>query len=258
MAETPWHPVALAEADWLAELDPDGADRGFDPGSRPDAVWILHAMYEWESGPTRTTHQDLRRSLLEAGMVEPNVVGGIDVDAWGVIETGGQVGRSQHPGQGWRRLRWHELAQRLGEPVVAEGEQPCFRSLAGAHPDGSWPASVEPPAEGSLDREGWSRLVELLLQWAPMGAATPCLAYLSPGHSPDDQARVLAGPLGAAAALYDHDFGDGSPANLWPVDRAWVTWSDWDLWGTKVSGPSDLVEAVLADSGLEAVRLPWC
>jgi hypothetical protein len=251
-----WREVGLGAADWLAELRPGGDWTGHDPGARPDAVWILHAMYEWESGPTRTTHHELRRALLDADLVEPELVGGINLDDWGVVDTGGVLGRSQHPGPGWRRLRWAELAARTGEPVVAGGTRPSFRSLPGAHPDGSWPASIEPPAEGSLDREGWLRLADLLLAWS--GADMPCFAYVAGGAAPDQRGHVLAGPLGEAGALYDDDRGSGSPANLWPADRSWVTWSDWDLWGTKVAGPSGLVAAVLADPELEALRLPWC
>lgn len=251
-----WREVKLDEADWLAELRPDGEWTGYDPGARPDAAWILHAMYEWESGPTQTTHHELRRSLLEADLVQPELLGGINLDEWGVVDTGGALGRSQHPGAGWRRLLWRQLAERTDEPVVTPGTQPSFVSLPGAHPDGSWPASIEPPAEGSLDREGWSRLVALLTQWS--GPATPCLAFIARGASPDQEGHVLAGLLGDAVALYDDELGSGSPANLWPADRSWVTWSDWDLWGTKVSGPTALVEAVLADPELEALRLPWC
>jgi hypothetical protein len=251
-----WRETALGEAQWLAELRPDGEWTGYDPGARPDAVWILHAMYEWESGATRTTHHELRQSLLDAHLVEPDLVGGIDLDAWGVVDTGGALGRSQHPGPGWRRLRWAELAERTGEPAVTPGSPPDFRSLPGAHPDGSWPASIEPPAEGSLDREGWARLVDLLIGWS--GPDTPSQAYVAPGAAPDQQGHVLAGTLGEAYALYDDERGSGCPANLWPADRTWVTWSDWDLWGTKVSGPGELVARVLADAELEAVRLPWC
>lgn len=258
-ADTAWRPADLAEAAWLAETDGDGGWTGYDPGGRPDAVWILHAMYESEAGPTTTTHDDVHRGMLDAGLTERLVIGDLDLDAASVT-TGGGLGRSQHPGPGWRRLRWATLADRIGEPVVPAGLRPCFRCLPGAHPSGSWPASIMPPGEGSLDREGWYRLVEVLTGGSPERAATRCLAYFSPAQSggEPETGRLLAGRLGDAAALYDHPDGDGSPANFWPVDRSWVTWSDWDLWGTKITGPTELVDAVLADGDLEALRLPWC
>jgi hypothetical protein len=152
------------------------------------------------------------------------------------------------------------LAARLGEPVVPVGLPPCFKCLSGAHPGGSWPANITPPSEGSLDREGWYRLVDLLIQHSPQGAATDCLAYFSPAqHLPrSEDGLVLAGLLRDAANLYDHPYGTGSPANFWSSDRSWVTWSDWDLWGTKVTGPAVLGNAILGDPQLEAISLPWC
>ncbi|WP_298440474.1 hypothetical protein [Gordonia sp. (in: high G+C Gram-positive bacteria)] len=45
---------------------------------------------------------------------------------------------------------------------------------------------------------------------------------------------VVWGRLGDAAELYDDPLGKGSPANLWPADRSWLTWCDIDLWGTRV------------------------
>ena len=58
------------------------------------------------------------------------------------------------------------------------------------------------------------------------------------------------------AALYDHPSGGGSPANLWPADRTWLTFSDWDLCGTRVAGPPALVAVVEADELFETLRLP--
>lgn len=36
----------------------------------------------------------------------------------------------------------------------------------------------------------------------------------------------------------------------------WVLCTDYVLWATKVAGPAPLVEALLNNSGIEAVRLP--
>ncbi|WP_371798454.1 hypothetical protein OG963_04250 [Streptomyces sp. NBC_01707] len=58
--------------------------------------------------------------------------------------------------------------------------------------------------------------------------------------------------------LYDHPEEEGwSPSNLWPRDQSWVLCTDDDLWATNVSGPTALIEALLNDGDLEAVRLPW-
>ncbi|RZS41000.1 hypothetical protein EV193_103318 [Herbihabitans rhizosphaerae] len=80
------------------------------------------------------------------------------------------------------------------------------------------------PAEGSLDREQWLRLVGLLIAASSAGPRTECFAYLGPAvndHAGDG--HLLAGRLGDAAALYDHPLGQGSPPNFWPADRSWIT-----------------------------------
>lgn len=258
--ESAWKLVSIAEANWLAAEEPGGGWTGYPVGNHPDAVWVLHAMFETDSMPTSLTHDDVRHILLDAGLEQPHVVGDLNLDEVSVT-TGGGLGRSQHPGPGHRRLRWSELAARLGEPLVPVGLSPCFKCLPGAHPGGSWPANITPPSEGSLDRESWYRLVDLLIQHSPHGAATECLAHFSPAQhlpSSEDDGVVVIGHLGDAPSLYDHAFSTGSPANFWSSDHSWVTWSDWDLWGTKVNGPPALVSAILDDRQLEAIRLPWC
>jgi hypothetical protein len=35
-----------------------------------------------------------------------------------------------------------------------------------------------------------------------------------------------------------------------------VTCTDYGLWGTKIAGPTSLIEALPHDSGIEAIRLP--
>ncbi|WP_240803901.1 hypothetical protein [Streptomyces sp. A0592] len=46
------------------------------------------------------------------------------------------------------------------------------------------------------------------------------------------------------------------PSNLWSEDRSWILCTDYDLWATEVVGPEHLVEALLRDPVIEAVRLP--
>lgn len=97
------------------------------------------------------------------------------------------------------------------------------------------------------------------MRWCRDGADTACVAYFGPAVSGEfDSGVTVAGPLGSAVELYDHPSGVGSPSNLWAADRSWITWSDWDLCGTKVAGPTGLIEALIAAPELEAVRLAWC
>ncbi|MEU3505707.1 hypothetical protein ABZ726_35140 [Streptomyces hundungensis] len=252
-------PLEPPEAtDWLLKLCGDGIT-GFMPPAMPDAAWVLNAMYEHEQGPAEVSYHEHHQAGLADGSVQPHVVGGIDLDAAGVA-TGGGIGRAEHPGHGWRRLRWAELARRTGDQVVADGLMPSYRSFPSAKKDGSWPLSMVPPTEGSLDRETWNRLIALLAQFSPAGPDTRCLAYYNPlmlGAADFDNLHVRAGRIGDAGILYDQSEADFSPSNLWADDRSWILCTDYDLWATKVAGPPALIHALLNDSEIEAVRLPW-
>ena len=59
--------------------------------------------------------------------------------------------------------------------------------------------------------------------------------------------------LGDVASLVDRAQGRiGTPSNLWSLDRAWMKFTDWDLWGTKVSGQRQLIDAIQSARGLES------
>jgi hypothetical protein len=246
--ESAWEPVPDGDEaiGWLKDLDPGHGHSGYEPPRRPDAAWILHSMYVWKEGLVTTTHDDVHRTFRAAGLAsgpEPAGDGDLGDLMEGAVVTGTRIGRGGHPGPGWRRLRW---------------ALPGSRCLRQAHPTGSWPAAIEPPAEGCLDREGWRRLTALLVEHDPDGEDRRCLAYYCSFVTGDwDTETILAGRLGDAADLYDHPAMSSCPSNLWARDRSWAVYCDWDLWGTKVAGPSSLIEAILADPELEALRLPW-
>ncbi len=255
-------PLALSGAtDWLLELCGDGLT-GFMPSAMPDAAWVLNAMYEHGHEPGDVSHHEYRQTRLADGSTPRDIVAGIDLDAVSVA-MGGDLGRAEHPGPGWRRLRWAELARRTGDPIVPDGLLPSFRCFPSATKNGSWPLGIVPPTEGSLDRETWTRLIDILTEQSPAGPNTRCLAYYNPltvGAVDFDNLHVRAGRLGDAEVLYDMPeagLADFSPANLWAEDRSWVLCTDYDLWATKVAGPPALIEALLIDTGVEAVRLPW-
>ncbi|NJP77500.1 hypothetical protein HCK01_09210 [Streptomyces sp. AA8] len=254
-----WQIAPSAETDWLVKLCEDEGSTGFPPPGMPDAAWVLNAMYEHEQGPGPVSHHQVRQAGLADGSIEPAVFHGIDFEVGTV--TGGGLGRAEHPGPGWRRLRWAELARRTGDPIVKEDHCPSFHSAPdGRAEDGSWPVGIRPPTEGSLDRETWNRLIEILQRYSPAGPDTCCLAYYNPLMMRTfdfDNLHVLSGRLGDAQALYDIDEPDFSPSNLWPEDRSWIVYTDYDLWGTKVVGPTALIDALVGDTEIEAVRLPW-
>ncbi|MFB7608694.1 hypothetical protein [Streptomyces gardneri] len=252
-------PLAPAGAtDWLLELCGDGVT-GFMPPGMPDAAWVLNAMYEHERGAAEVSYHDARQARLAEGSIQPHPVVGMDLDAVG-IATGGSLGRAGHPGAGWRRLPWAELARRTGDPLVPEGLLPSYRCFPSVKKEDSWPLGIAPPTEGSLDRESWNRLIGILTDYSPAGPDTVCLVYYNPlmlGAADFDNLHVRVGRLGDAEMLYDHPEVDFSPSNLWAEDRSWVLCTDYDLWATKVAGPSALIEAVIDDTEIEAVRLRW-
>jgi hypothetical protein len=66
---------------------------------------------------------------------------------------------------------------------------------------------------------------------------------------------LFRGPLGAARSIGDHASGRFSPQSpnlLWPEDRSWCVATEIDFDSTLVAGPQALVDAVLAEPGLEA------
>ncbi|WP_448221579.1 hypothetical protein [Gordonia iterans] len=255
-----WRPVDPSEADWLASSNPADDWTGMSGGAFESAVWILNAMYIGPGDPDET-HDDLHWRRIDDGTAEPDVVDRIAGRTCTVI--GGGLGRSEHPGPGWRRLRWAEAAASCGEPLApaTSGDRevpPCFRWLPGMRPNGSWPSNIIPPSEGSLDRESWERLLEVLAGQSPSGGDTECIAYYSSATSADmgSAPTLLRGALRHAAELYDNPLGCGSPANFWAADHSWLTWSDYDLWGTRVAGSDALVRAIENDAECETVRLP--
>ncbi|MFE4695778.1 hypothetical protein ACFRIC_01690 [Streptomyces sp. NPDC056738] len=246
-----WPFAESQEADWLRELTADDGLTGFMPPASPDAAWVLHSMHEHELGPVDMSFAEYHRAAL---MGQRDIIPGLDPAD--VLD--GVAG--EHPGPRWHRLRWHELASRIGDPVVPEGRFPCHTSFP-AIKSGSWAVTIQGPSEGCLDRADWNRLIDVLTAHSPLGADTPCFAYYSPllhGAEDLENLHIRTGTLEDAKVLYDHPEEDHwSPSNLWSRDRSWIVCTDYDLWATKVAGPVELVEALLDDTDLEAVRLPW-
>ncbi|MFH0177074.1 hypothetical protein [Streptomyces cacaoi] len=221
-----WPLASASETDWLAGLAQDDGLTGYEAPGLPDAAWVLGGMYE--RGATAGDSVNDAQS------------------------------RDEHPGPGWERLRWADLAKRIGDPVVPQGLYPCFRCFPSMKGSDIKPGSIEGPAEGSLDRPTWDQLIRFLTVHSPQGAHTACLAYYNPIITRDfEKGHVRSGRLGDAQSLFDHPDILSTPSNLWATDRSWVIYTDYDLWATKVCGPRPLVEALLTDLEIEAVRLPW-
>ena len=244
----------FAAIEWLRAQDKSWWT-GFNVRVGERAIWILHAMYEHHGLPGGLSHDDTYRIKRAVEPFEPpaDFAGR---GAWRQLEAatviGCPSGKSAPPGPEWRRVRWHEHARRLGINPFAERPLPTFRSF----PHRSWPANIRPPAEGALDREQYRHLLERLGRYSPDADHTTC--YLLYAQCWDHQRpRLFRGTLGSAREHYDHELvgRGGAPNNIWPEDRSWLTYSDYDLWGTRITGSARLIAALHADRQLDTIDL---
>jgi hypothetical protein len=192
---------------------------------------------------------------------------------------------------GARPVRWSEVAAVTGErlhPLVRWHE--LVHAADPWNPDSAlWPHGQ--PAWGDLDLvqldaltrllaghtgtperclfalwEGWGSLngSSAVLTAGPAGTSTRPLPraftdaeWAAPRLAlPDRTYLLLAGPLDSARTVAEHAPGGfpgtQSPQLVWPEDRAWCVATEIDLDSTVVGGTRAVVDAVLADPGLEA------
>lgn len=242
---------------------------GYDITPGKAGLWILNAMYEQESPANDETHDQQHRRHLASGEVEPWRIGDFDESDHPELKVpGGGLGWSGHPGPGWRRLRWQELSDRIGDPIVRLDHDsiypiPSRHSFPSVRRDGSWPTSIEPPTEGSLDSDSFRALAAALREFC--GAETTVFAHWCQAIT-TEVFTVFEGRLADLEALQSLPlhrtplgepipFGS-SPSNLWPADESWMLYTDWDLWGTKVTGSPELLAWLEADEFLETAWLP--
>jgi hypothetical protein len=45
-----------------------------------------------------------------------------------------------------------------------------------------------------------------------------------------------------------------TPSNIWPADRSWFIYTDYDLWATRISGSYVLIDALTEDNEIDVVR----
>jgi hypothetical protein len=253
-------PEAEDALDWLVQANVNGLT-GFDASGWAATVWIVHAMYETDELPGGITHDEVHQIERAAGAHQAIQTGDATFDASleellaDATVIGSDLGASRDPGPGWKRLLWSELAARLDTDPYALDVPPCFRSF----PYESWPANIAPPGEGSLDREQFLGLLDHLTESSSDGRKTMCTAYRSAVMTGDfDHHTVFRCELGELPNLYDEtETSHGAPNNIWPDDRSWFTYTDADLWATKVSGSHNLVRRLLADDQIEAVTLDF-
>ena len=259
----------------------DGA-AGLDAGGWADSIWLLHAMFErpdvapvthdqWrrafdtERPDTTPTWEELRtlftdnfaevsedrlRAVVDAVRQTRRPDGGVLVaTAEGLVDTGIPLGYTRTPtGPHWRRLWWREWSARCGRSLGDQAYAPGYSWF-----DDSFPVSVQPPPEGSLDELTWGRLLDLLRQH--VGDTVSVTAYYAPAAPSGRQDwAMFAGMLSEASDLVTGRGLTCTPSNLWPDDQSWFIYTDADLMATKVSGSAALVAALVDDVHLETLR----
>jgi hypothetical protein len=121
-----------------------------------------------------------------------------------------------------------------------------------------------PPSTGSLQPRTAMSLAEVLAPftgipskcwfgvWEGYGDA-PALTRTVPLIAmPQRKMALLRGPLRAAGTAFPGLGWPDSASLWWPDDRSWCVATDIDLMSTSVGGSADCIDAVLADSRLEA------
>ena len=244
----------LREADdselaWLA-CQEDEALLGYAPVGWPAETWVLHGMWE---DPAAAAPDVVPRTLEQRWRDEHP-----GQDAIGILAYE-STPFSTPPPPGWRRLRWRELAERLHTPLGGgEIEGYPIPPSFGWFPIHSWPESIQTPPEGSLDPISAERLLAVLVEHTLGGAQATCFCFYNTLDSPVAMTPVvLTGPLRAVFDAARLNPGGLTPDNIWPADRSWLLWSDYDLWGTRLIGSTDLVAAVDADLELETIDFTY-
>lgn len=215
---------------WLGESPAQEGLTGFEHAVGETSTWILHAAY------------------LDPGEADRPALG----PDRGADDVGGAGSPdSQHPAPGWLRRRWAELPG-MREPASLD-VPPCFRWFS----PGPWPQTLHGPCEGTLDEVSFRALLQVLLQHCGDGASTEVYAYYCPLITGDyDHPVTYRCRLGDLEQILSprgpYDF---TPSNLWPADRSWLVWTDYDLWASHVSGPRDLIDAVRRHPHLDT--LSW-
>ncbi|SCC10886.1 hypothetical protein GA0061083_2704 [Pseudarthrobacter enclensis] len=241
------------DLNWLVARSDGVYFTGCDASGWEDSTWILNAFYELPFGGPLPTHDELQKSRIVSGEEEPLIVAGVNVDDV-TTSTGGGLGYQRRPATDWQRRTWSEMTARFPQDRPADGPPPCFRWF----PVRDFPANIELPAEGSMSEEDFAELVAVLSRHSPTPRCSLYFAdvftwFADPSEAPVYEANLLDLPSVLKEASEDDQVF--TPANIWPSDRSWLVYTDYDLWATKVSGSSKLINELRTNSFLET--LDW-
>ncbi len=215
----------LSPFNWIGEST--------DQDSHPESIWgfvseylpvnyaayckIFHAIYEDLSVADKSKTWD-------------------EVGLKGDLESSDQI----------ERVTWQDLASRYSLKFHSEINQDSF---ALNFPKGSWPRHLIAPLEGTLDEEECSQLVDAL---APSTNGQACYFYCA---NAGDSETLYQGDLGEVDGLASEGDYYITPTYWWPEDKSWTVFTDPQYTFTIVGGTQALIESILAEPILEAVRV---
>jgi hypothetical protein len=164
-----------------------------------------------------------------------------------------------------RLMRWREVAGWSGIPLRDDAQ---FHSIAMPP---NRPATESPvvqgPRLGSLYAPDALALANIGERWTATADRCWFCVWEGYGWHPDSLRHgprvqlprrdyvMCMGPVASVLGPLSGAPMERSPNLWWPHDRAWCVASDIDLPWTYVGGPSGMIEELLSDEGLEALRV---
>jgi len=221
----------LSPFNWIGECT--------DQDSHPESIWGF--VSEYLPG-TYAAYCKIFHAIYEDFAVTDKSITWDEVRSKGSLESSDQI----------ERVTWQDLATRYSLKFHAEINQDSF---ALNFPKGSWPRHLIAPREGTLDEEECTQLVAVL---SPFTIDQSCHFYYDSIVRTTDDGNVgtlYQGELARVDELSDAGDYYTTPTYWWPEDKSWTVFTDPQYTFTIVGGPQALIDSILADSALEAVRV---
>lgn len=208
---------------------------------------ILHPMYEDLELIGTTTSWDQEDKLLRQlkEPAEDPTLRRIDE----LISSATLMMKTGTCPESGRRIRWKELADRLGLRFHSEINASSFSQV---FPNGSWPRHLIGPAEGDLAIEHCAHLINMLTTFTQ---PQPCYFKYIDYATHKCEPLIFRGQLDDIYSILKHERVRTSPTWWWPSDRSWCVNTDWDLTFSLVGGPEHLIAKLLIHPELECIRV---
>ena len=154
--------------------------------------------------------------------------------------------------QGLRRIRWRELADRLGltfHPEVTVDTFTC--NFEGR----SWPRYLIGPEDGRPDENTCREILRSVCTTTSDSAFSQrCYFHYDREATVEwDSELLFEADLGDVFEISSLEQVQRSPTHWWPIDRSWFVCSDRSLAFTLVGAADEIIDALVANEELECV-----